>query len=306
MTDNNIISSSLLKRPSRKIGELLITIFLAACALISVLATISIVGVLVCESIPFFMYVGLKRFLTETMWTPMFEDARYGILPLISGTVTTSLVATSIAIPLGTIIAIYLSEFASHRTREFFKPFLELLGSIPSIVYGYFALVFITPILQSIFPDLPGFNMLSAGIIMGIAIVPYISSLAEDAMRSVPMNLREGSYGMGATKFQTAVSIVFPAAISGILSSYILGISRAIGETMIVAVAAGMQPTFSFNPLSETQTISAYIVQVALGDAAHGSIAYQSIFAAGLVLLIFTLMFNILGHFVISHYKKQY
>ncbi|MFM2344937.1 MAG: hypothetical protein RLZZ210_1549 [Pseudomonadota bacterium] len=302
----DIISPRLLKRSSRSIREFIIELFLLLCASVSVIATISIVWILVADSIPFFKAVGITRFITETMWTPMFEDAKYGILPLISGTFTTSLVAVAIAIPFGTIIAIYLSEFAGHKTREIVKPFLELLGSIPSIVYGYFALTFITPILQKIFPELPGFNMLSAGIMMGFAIIPYISSLAEDAMRAVPMSLREGSYGMGATKFQTSINVVYPAAISGILSAYILGIARAIGETMIVAVAAGMQPTLSFNPMTETQTISAYIVQVALGDAPHGSIGYQSIFAAGLVLLILTLIFNILGHCVRSYYKKQY
>jgi phosphate transport system permease protein len=302
----DIVSTRLLKKPYRSIREFVIEIFLLLCASISVLATISIVWVLVADSIPFFKAVGLTRFFTETMWTPMFEDAKYGILPLISGTFTTSVVAVGIAIPMGTIIAIYLSEFAGHKTREIVKPFLELLGSIPSIVYGYFALTFITPILQKFFPDLPGFNMLSAGIMMGFAIIPYISSLAEDAMRAVPMSLREAAYGMGATKFQTSISVVYPAAISGVLSAYILGIARAIGETMIVAVAAGMQPTLSFNPMTETQTISAYIVQVALGDAPHGSVGYQSIFAVGLVLLIFTLIFNILGHCVRSYYKKQY
>jgi phosphate transport system permease protein len=300
------ISPRLLKKVSRSLHELVIEFILLLCAIVSVAVTIAIVWVLVYDSIPFFEAVGLKRFFTDTMWTPMFADAQYGILPLISGTITTSLVAILIAIPLGTCIAIYLSEFAGHKTREFFKPFLELLGGVPSIVYGYFALTVITPILQKIFPELPGFSMLSAGIIMGVAIIPYISSLAEDAMRSVPMNLREGSYGMGATKFQTAIRIVCPAALSGILSAYILGIARAIGETMIVAVAAGMQPNLSFNPMTETQTISAYIVQVALGDAPYGSIGYQSIFAAGLMLLILTLIFNILGYYVRLRYKKSY
>ncbi len=300
------ISPRLLKKVSRSLHELVIEFILFLCAAVSVLITIAIIWILVHDAIPFFEAVGLKRFFTDTMWTPMFADAQYGILPLISGTITTSLVAIIIAIPLGTCIAIYLSEFAGHKTREFFKPFLELLGGVPSIVYGYFALTFVTPILQKIFPELPGFSMLSAGIIMGVAIIPYISSLTEDAMRSVPMNLREGSYGMGATKFQTAINIVCPAALSGILSAYILGIARAIGETMIVAVAAGMQPNLSFNPMTETQTISAYIVQVALGDAPYGSIGYQSIFAAGLMLLILTLIFNILGYYVRLRYKKDY
>ncbi len=294
------------KKRYKNIQEGLIELLLLMCASISVLVTVGIIWTLVSDSIPFFRQVGLFRFLTDVMWTPMFENPQYGIMPLISGTLTTSFVAVSIAIPFGTIIAIYLSEFAGHKTREIIKPFLELLGSVPSIVYGYFALVFVTPLLQKIFPELPGFNMLSAGIIMGVAIVPYVSSIAEDAMRSVPMSLREGSYGMGATKMQTAFKVVFPAAISGVLSSYILGISRAVGETMIVAVAAGMQPTLTFNPMSEAQTISAYIVQIALGDAPFGSIGYQSIFAVGLTLMIMTLILNIFGYMVRVHYKKSY
>ena len=227
-------------------------------------------------------------------------------MPLLAGTLTTSLVALSVAIPLGTIIAIYLSEFANHKVREVVKPFLELLGGVPTIVYGYFALVVITPLLQIIFPELPGFSMLSAGLVMGVAIIPYISSLAEDAMRAVPMSMREGSYAAGATRLQTALRVVFPAALSGILSAYILGISRAVGETMIVAVAAGMQPNLTMNPMEPAQTISAYIVQVALGDLPHGSIGYQSIFAAGLALMLLTLVFNILGHLLRKRFREVY
>jgi phosphate transport system permease protein len=204
------------------------------------------------------------------------------------------------------VIAAYLSEFASSRVREMVKPFLELLGGIPTIVYGYFALTVVTPLLQEIWPSLPGFSMLSAGLVMGIAIVPYISSLAEDAMRAVPMSLREGAYGMGSTRFQTAMRVVFPAALSGVLSAYILGISRAVGETMIVAVAAGMQPNFTMDPTEPAQTISAYIVQVAMGDLPHGSVGYQSIFAAGLSLMLMTLLFNILGHVIRRRYREAY
>jgi phosphate transport system permease protein len=240
------------------------------------------------------------------MWTPLFENPRYGILPLLAGTLTTSLVALTVAIPLGTAIAIYLSEFAKPQVREVVKPFLELLGGIPTIVYGYFALMVVTPLLQLIFPSLPGFNMLGAGMVMGMAIIPYISSLAEDAMRAVPMSMREGAYAMGSTRFQTAIKVVLPAALSGILSAYILGISRAVGETMIVAVAAGMQPNFTMNPAQPAQTISAYIVQVALGDLPHGSIGYQSIFAAGLSLMLMTLLFNVLGYFVRRKYREAY
>jgi phosphate transport system permease protein len=215
-------------------------------------------------------------------------------------------VALVIAIPLGTVIAIYLSEFAPFKLREIAKPFLELLGGVPTIIYGYFALLFVTPLLQKIYPELPGFNLLAAGIVMGIMIIPYVSSISEDAMRAVPMSLREGSYAMGATRFQTATRVVVPAAFSGIASAYILGISRAVGETMILAVAAGMQPNLTFNPLEPAATITAYIVQVALGDLPHGSIGYQTIFAAGLTLMLFTLVCNIAGHMLRKRFREAY
>lgn len=300
------ISDRLAKKAFRNLKERLIEAILFAAASISVIATLGIVWVLVSESAHFFANIPVRDFLTDTMWTPLFSEPRYGILPLLLGTITTSLVALAVAIPLGTIIAIYLSEFADPSIREVVKPFLELLGGIPTIVYGYFALTVVTPLLQAIIPSLPGFNMLSAGIVMGIAIIPYVSSLAEDAMRAVPMTLREGSYAMGGTRFQTAINVVVPAALSGVLSAYILGISRAVGETMIVAVAAGMQPGFTMNPMEPAQTISAYIVQVALGDLPHGSIGYQSIFAAGLTLMLMTLIFNILGHVIRRRYREAY
>ena len=254
----------------------------------------------------FFQHVGLGAFLTDTQWTPLFDDAHFGIMVLLSGTLTSSLVALSIAIPLGTVIAIYLSEFAPFRLREVAKPFLELLGGVPTIVYGYFALLFVTPLLQRIYPELPGFNLLAAGIVMGIMIIPYVSSISEDAMRAVPMSLREGSYAMGATRFQTSVKVVVPAAFSGIASAYILGISRAVGETMILAVAAGMQPNLTFNPLEPAATITAYIVQVALGDLPHGSLGYQTIFAAGLTLMVLTLCFNLLGYWLRRRFREAY
>lgn len=300
------VSDRLARNVSRNVKERAIEAILFGAALVSVLTTAGIVWVLISESYHFFEHVPIWSFLTDTMWTPLFSEPRYGILPLLLGTVTTSLVALAVAIPLGTVIAAYLSEFASSHVREVVKPFLELLGGIPTIVYGYFALTVVTPVLQSIWPELPGFSMLSAGLVMGIAIVPYISSLTEDAMRAVPMSLREGAYGMGSTRFQTAIRVVIPAALSGVLSAYILGISRAVGETMIVAVAAGMQPNFTINPAEPAQTISAYIVQVALGDLPHGSIGYQSIFAAGLSLMLITLMFNILGHVIRRRYREAY
>ena len=290
----------------RHIRERFIETILFLMAFTSVAITFSIVVMLVKESLVFFEQVSLWDFLTDTQWTPLFDDPHYGILPLISGTVISSAVALTVAIPLGTIIAIYLSEFAPFAVREVAKPFLELLGGVPTVVYGYFALLFVTPLLQKIFPELPGFSLLSAGLVMGIMIIPYISSLAEDAMRAVPMHLREGSYAMGATRFQSATRVVIPAAFSGIAASYILGISRAVGETMVVAIAAGMQPNFTWNPMDPAATITAYIVQVSLGDLPHGSIGYQTIFAAGLTLLLLTLTFNVLGHILRKRYREVY
>lgn len=305
-TSSGATSARLAQRRQRVWREKAIEFVLFFAALVSVFTTIGIVYVLVSESVVFFQSVSIVDFLTDTQWTPLFDDAHFGIMVLLSGTLTSSFVALAIAIPLGTIIAIYLSEFAPFKLREIAKPFLELLGGVPTIVYGYFALLFVTPLLQKIYPDLPGFNLLSAGIVMGIMIIPYVSSISEDAMRAVPMSLREGSYAMGATRFQTAVKVVVPAAFSGLASAYILGISRAVGETMILAVAAGMQPNLTFNPAEPAATITAYIVQVALGDLPHGSIGYQTIFAAGLTLMILTLSFNILGHVLRKRFREVY
>ena len=290
----------------RKQREKLIELVLLLAACVSVFTTVGIVYVLLKESLAFFGHVPLWDFLTDSQWTPLFSDAHYGIAVLLAGTLTSSAVALSIAIPLGTIIAIYLSEFAGHKTREILKPTLELLSGVPTIIYGYFALLFVTPMLQKVFPGLPGFNILSAGIVMGIMIIPYVSSLSEDAMRAVPMSLREGSYAMGATRFQTATKVVVPAALSGIASAYILGVSRAVGETMILAVAAGMQPNLSINPMEPAATITSFIVQVALGDLPHGSIGYQTIFAAGLTLMLITLCFNLLGHWMRRRFREAY
>jgi phosphate transport system permease protein len=301
-----IQSERLARRRARLVREKLIELVLFLAALVSVFTTVGIVYILVKESVVFFSEVPIVQFLTDTQWTPLFDDAHFGIMVLLSGTLTSSAVALVIAIPLGTIIAIYLSEFAPFRVRELAKPFLELLGGVPTIIYGYFALLFVTPLLQLIYPGLPGFNLLSAGIVMGIMIIPYVSSISEDAMRAVPMSLREGSYAMGATRFQTAIKVVVPAAFSGIASAYILGISRAVGETMILAVAAGMQPNLTFNPLEPAATITAYIVQVALGDLPHGSIGYQTIFAAGLTLMLFTLACNIGGHMLRKSFREAY
>lgn len=293
-------------RRSRHIKEQVIEWLLLAAALVAILTTVGIVFILVRESLSFFGNVSLWRFLTETEWTPLFADQKFGIVVLLSGTLTSSAIALSVAIPLGTIIAIYLSEFASERTRELWKPVLELLAGIPTIVFGYFALFLVTPLLQLVFPSLPGFNLLSAGLVMGVMIVPYISSISEDAMRAVPMALREGSYAMGATRLQTALRVVVPAAFSGIAAAYILGISRAVGETMIVAVAAGQQPNLTFNPFEQAATITAYIVQVSKGDLPYGSIGYQTIFAAGLTLFLLTLVFNLIGFWLKRRFREVY
>ncbi|HYW18550.1 MAG TPA: phosphate ABC transporter permease subunit PstC [Nodularia sp. (in: cyanobacteria)] len=290
----------------RGLQERVIESILFLAALSSVATTIAILGVLVYESVLFFQQVSLWEFLTSTEWTPLFDDKHYGIWPLVSGTLVTTLVALSVAVPLGTIIAIYLSEFANPLLREIIKPALELLAGIPTVVYGYFALLFVTPLLQKILPELPGFNMLGAGLVIGIMIIPYVSSLSEDAMRAVPANLREGSYATGATRLQTALRVVLPASISGISAAYILGISRAAGETMVVAIAAGGQPNFTLNPMEPAATMTAYIVSVSLGDLPHGSLEYQTIFAVGLTLVLITLVFNIIGHFLSKRYREIY
>jgi phosphate transport system permease protein len=301
-----VVSERLAKKFSRNLQERAIEALLFLAAFVSVMTTVGIVYILVKESVVFFSQVPLWDFLTDTQWTPLFDDAHFGIGVLLSGTITSSAVALIVAIPLGTVIAIYLSEFAQPRAREIAKPILELLAGVPTIVYGYFALLFLTPILQALIPSLPGFNLLSAGIVMGIMIVPTVASISEDAMRAVPMALREGSFAMGATRLQTALKVVVPAAVSGIAAAYILGISRAVGETMILAVAAGMQPNLTFNPLQPAATITAYIVQVALGDLPHGSVGYQTIFAAGLMLLLLTLLFNLIGFWMRRRFREVY
>jgi phosphate transport system permease protein len=285
-----------------KFFELLL--FLAA--LSSVLITLGIVALLLYESALFFRHVPLSEFLFTTTWSVGYEDPKYGILPLVCGTLVTTVVALVVALPIGTVVAIYLSEYAPFGIREILKPVLELLSAVPTVVYGYFALLFVTPLLKNLIPSLPGFNMLSAGIVMGIMIVPYVSSLSEDAMRAVPALLREGSYALGANKLTTSVKVVFPAALSGIGAAYILGISRAVGETMIVAIAAGQQPILTLNPASFGETITAFIVRVSQGDLPHGTVGYQSIFAAGLTLFVMTLLFNIAGWVLRKRFREAY
>jgi phosphate transport system permease protein len=303
---DHTVSDRLSRKKTRHLRERLIEFLLFCAAAFSVAVTLGIVYVLVSESVLFFQHVSVIDFLTDTQWTPLFDDAHYGIMVLLSGTLVSSAVALAVAVPLGTIIAIYLSEFAPFSVREAAKPLLELLSGVPTVVYGYFALLFVTPLLQKLIPGLPGFNLLSAGLVMGIMIIPYVSSVSEDAMRAVPMSMREGSYAMGATRYQTAIRVVTPAALSGITAAYILGISRAVGETMILAVAAGMQPNLTWNPMEPAATITSFIVQVALGDLPHGSIGYQTIFAAGLTLMLMTLLFNILGHIMTRRFRQVY
>lgn len=295
------------QRQRQRRKEKLIVGGLALAAASSVLITIGIVATLLIESAGFFRHVSLRAFLTDTVWTPLFAEPRYGVLPLLTGTLLSTIVALLVAAPLGLTAALWLSEFATPRTREIVKPTLEMLSGVPTVVYGFFALLFVTPLLQkTILPSLPGFSILSAGIVIGIMVLPYIASLGEDAMRAVPKALRDGSLALGATKFETAVRVVLPAAFSGLAAAFILALSRAVGETMIVAIAAGQQPNLTLDPRDPAATITAYIVQVALGDLPHGSIGYQSIFAVGLVLFLMTLAFNILAFWLRRHFREAY
>lgn len=286
--------------------ERIIEFFLFTCASISILTTLGIILVLLIQSVQFFSEVPLKDFLTDTQWTPLFADKHFGILPLLSGTLLTTLIAISFALPVGLSIAIYLSEYASKTFRTAIKPMLEVLAAVPTVVYGYFALTVITPFFQKFFPSLAGFNAISPGIVMGVMIVPLISSLSEDALYAVPKSMREGAYGLGASKLQTAFKVVMPAASSGITVSIILAISRAIGETMIVAIAAGQQPRLTLDPTVPIETVTTYIVQVSLGDVPHGSLEYKTIFAAGLSLFVLTFILNNISFFIKKKYREQY
>lgn len=289
-----------------RIKEKIIESFLGLAAFITVFITLAIVWVLLSESIGFFQEVSIFRFLSEKEWTPLFADKKFGILPLVSGTFLTTFIAISVALPLGLTAAVYLNEYAPGRMRQIVKPVLELLATIPTVVYGFFALTVVTPFLQQIIPGLAGFNSLSAGIVMGIMIIPMISSLSEDAISAVPRSLREAAYGMGSTRFQTAFKVMVPAASSGIIVSVILAISRAVGETMIVAIAAGQQPRLTLNPLVPIETITTYIVQVTLGDVPHGSLEYKTIFAAGITLFVFTFFLNNISFWIRKKFREKY
>ena len=289
-----------------KFKEMLIERLLLCCSLLSVLTTAGIIWVLLSESIGFFKHVSIIDFLTDTQWTPMFTNKHFGILPLLCGTLVTTLIAIAVAVPLGLVSAFYLSEYATAKTRQIIKPLLEILAAVPTVVYGYFALLFVTPLLKQFIPGLSGFNALSAGLVMGIMIIPLVSSLSEDAMHAVPMGLREGAYALGSRKIQVAFKIVFPAALSGITAAVILAVSRAIGETMIVAIAAGQQPKFTMNPLVPIETITAYIVQISLGDTPHGTLEYSTIFVCGMTLFVLTFALNVVSFKLKRRFQEIY
>jgi phosphate transport system permease protein len=276
------------------------------CSVVSILTTAGIVAVLLLESASFFRHVPLVEFLTGRRWTPMFLDQHFGVLPLLAGSLLIAFFAAAVALPVGLAAAIYLSEYAGDRVRRVLKPLLEVLAGIPTVVYGFFALTFVTPIIRSIWPQTDVYNALSASIVVGIMIIPMVSSLSEDAMSAVPRALREGAYALGATKFEVATRTVVPAALSGIIASFILALSRAIGETMIVTIAAGGQANLTLNPLRSVQTMTAYIAQTATGELAHGSVEYQTIFAVGLTLFAITLVMNVISIFVLRRFREVY
>lgn len=279
---------------------------LAACAFITILTTVGIIAILLVEAFSFFMDVSLIDFFTGTEWTPLFSEKHYGILPLITGTFLTTFIAVAVALPIGLTIAIYLNEYAPAKFRKSVKPLLEILAVVPTVVYGFFALMIVTPFLQMIVPELSGFNALSPGIVMGIMIIPFVSSLSEDALNAVPNSLRQAAFGMGSTKLQTAFRVMVPAASSGIIVSVILALSRAIGETMIVTIAAGQNPDFTLDPTVPIQTITAYIVQVSSGDVPYGTVEYKTIFAAGITLFVLTFILNNISYWIKTRYREKY
>jgi len=298
-----IRSSANLDRP-RPLSERLVAALLLGCGAVSILTTAGIILVLVAETAAFFREVSVLDFLGDTEWTPLFAEKHFGIWPLVAGTALTSFIAIATALPLGLLAAIYLSEFAAGRVRRVLKPLIEVLAGIPTVVYGYFALTFVTPLLQEVIPGLAGFNALGAGIVMGIMILPIIASLSEDALYAVPMSLREAAYALGGTRLATVFRVVLPTAVSGIGASVILGISRAVGETMIVAIAAGQQPRLTFDPRVPIETMTTYIVQVSLGDTPAGTLEYRTIFVVGMSLFLFTLLLNVASHYLRRRVQK--
>jgi phosphate transport system permease protein len=290
---------------ARRPGERVMEVLLVMSGLVSVLTTAGILYTLAAETMAFFSEVSLWEFFTGTEWTPLFVDKHFGILPLVSGTLLTSTIAVAVALPFGLMAAIYLSEFAPSWARRTLKPTLELLAGVPTIVYGYFALVFVTPVLQSFMPNLSGFNALSAGLVMGIMIIPMISSLSEDALASVSNSLREAAYGLGSTKLSAIFRVVVPAATSGVAASVILATSRAIGETMIVAIAAGQQPRFTFDPRVPIETMTTYIVQISMGDVPAGTLEYRTIFAVGSALFLMTFAMNVVSQRLSRKFRER-
>jgi phosphate transport system permease protein len=293
-------------RRSRNLAEQAIGLFLFLCAAASTLITLGIVAVLFRETLTFFRDVPVWDFLTDTRWTPLFQEKHFGVMPLAAGSFLVAGGAALLAIPVGLLTAIFLSEYAGRRLRKVLKPLLEILAGIPTVVYGYFALTFITPLLRTVWPETDVFNALSASIVVGIMIVPTISSLSEDALRAVPDALREGAYGLGATKLEVSTRVVVPAALSGVIASFILGISRAIGETMAVSIAAGNLPNLTVNPLESIQTMTAYIVQASLGDTPHGTVGYQTLFAVGMTLFLITLVMNVISQWILARFREEY
>lgn len=293
-------------KQSQKLREGLIEKLLFGCALLSVFTTLGILGLFVFEAFNFFGEVSIVEFLTGTLWTPLFEPKHFGVLPLVAGTLMVTVISLLVAVPIGLLTATFLSEYASERLRRILKPILEVLAGIPTVVYGYFALTYVTPLLRLVFPEIIVFNALSAGLVMGIMIIPMVSSLSEDAMIAVPKSLREGAYALGSQKHEVALKIVFPSALSGIIASVILAISRAIGETMIVSIAAGSTPRFTLNPLESIQTMTGYITQISLGEAPFGSIEYNTIFAVGLTLFVMVIIVNTLGNWATKRYWRSY
>ncbi len=289
-----------------RIFEWIIEKILFISAIITIFTTLAILGVLVFEAYEFFKEVSIIDFITGTKWTPLFEPKNFGILPLVAGTMMVTIIGVIVAVPIGLGSALFLSEYSPDKLRRVIKPILEILAGIPTVVYGYFALTFVTPFLKTLFPDMIIFNALSAGLVMGIMIMPMVSSLSEDAMLAVPQSLREGAYALGAQKHEVAINVVIPSALSGIIASIILALSRAIGETMLVSIAAGSTPKLTLNPLESIQTLTGYIIQISLGEAPYGSIEYNTIFSVGLTLFVIVLFINLLGNWFTKKYWRSY
>ena len=304
--NNSVFDAKRGHRLRTKIEGRVVNLFVSICAFITLVVTFAIIWNLLQQSIGFFSQVSIIEFFTEKRWSPILIPKSFGIAPLVAGTFLVTVISSFVAVPVGLAVAIYLAEYAPETVRKILRPVLEVLAGIPTVVYGYFALTFVTPLLKIVFPEMIIFNALSAGLVMGIMIIPFVSSLTEDALISVPNSLRQASYALGATRFETSIKVVVPAALSGIVAAFILGLSRAIGETMLVTIAAGATPKLTFNPIESIQTMTAYIVQLALGEAANGSIEYQSIYAVGILLFVITFSMNTLGHWIVKRWRNVY